>query len=53
MNKWQPTSEGPTRKSSYEKPMLQRFGGVEELTRNVGNMGNKDGGAGTTSRSQL
>ena len=35
-----------SRGSSYEKPKLQKFGDVAELTRAIGNMGNKDGGMG-------
>jgi len=30
-------------KRAYTAPMLQRFGTLKELTRSIGNKGNKDG----------
>jgi len=36
--------EEPSRSFSYEKPKLQRYGDVAELTRAIGNKGNADAG---------
>lgn len=38
--------------SVYSTPTLITYGDVREITQAVGNMGNDDGGAGATSKTQ-
>jgi hypothetical protein len=38
--------------SGYSAPRLVTYGDVREITQAVGNMGNEDGGAGATSKTQ-
>lgn len=40
-------------KKQYETPKLFVFGDIKELTKTVGNSGNKDSGQGSTSKTMV
>lgn len=50
-----PTGEGrkSVERKRYSRPKLQRYGAIRAITKDIGSMGNADGGANPKTKSRI